>query len=321
MFSDHRCSDPRDVIYALLNLSFIPASSLVPDYNKSTREVYIEATKVIMSDIANKEEDAQPNLNIICSAFRSYIPSQHNLPTWVPEWTIEPVYQGFQFSNSSHNPFRAAGDHTLAQLPTITDSGMLEVQGYFFDDVQESLRLADLYDHDGDPVKTLEEWTAGAQLCEPVDLETRPYPTGESVIEAYWKTLLTNCANGVEHQTTADEAAELRSAFMRWSGRTSDADVTEEYGVSPFRNLKHRMWGWTVCITAKGYFGHVPAPTKKGDRTCVLRSLGVPVVLRVVVEQQDDKLQYELMGPCYVHGIMDGEAVATEPEWDTIGIV
>ncbi|PVH83556.1 HET-domain-containing protein [Cadophora sp. DSE1049] len=64
-------------------------------------------------------------------------------------------------------------------------------------------------------------------------------------------------------------------------------------------NVLHRQ----LMISKKGYIGLGPVPAKKGDLICVLYGCSVPVILRKV-----DK-HYILVGECYVHGLMDGEAL------------
>jgi hypothetical protein len=65
-----------------------------------------------------------------------------------------------------------------------------------------------------------------------------------------------------------------------------------------------------LIVTAeRNTLGLVPAKAKKKDLICILAGLSVPIVLR---EVGGDKLKvefsYELIGECYVHGMMDGEA-------------
>ncbi|KAH7370371.1 heterokaryon incompatibility protein-domain-containing protein [Rhexocercosporidium sp. MPI-PUGE-AT-0058] len=64
-------------------------------------------------------------------------------------------------------------------------------------------------------------------------------------------------------------------------------------------NVLHRQ----LMISKKGYIGLGPVPAKKGDLICVLYGCSVPVLLRKVDEH------YILVGECYVHGLMDGEAL------------
>jgi len=57
-------------------------------------------------------------------------------------------------------------------------------------------------------------------------------------------------------------------------------------------------------------FGLVPEDTQTGDELCILFGCTVPVVLRKVVGLQLSQPLYELIGEAYIHGKMDGEALA-----------
>ncbi|TGO08957.1 hypothetical protein BTUL_0184g00040 [Botrytis tulipae] len=57
-----------------------------------------------------------------------------------------------------------------------------------------------------------------------------------------------------------------------------------------------------LLVTESGYIGYVPNETRRGDTICILYGMDVPVVLR---QNQDGT--FELIGPCYVHGVMEGE--------------
>jgi hypothetical protein len=58
--------------------------------------------------------------------------------------------------------------------------------------------------------------------------------------------------------------------------------------------------------TAMGYIGLVPRDTQPGDVLFLLQGLNTPFVLRKV----KDENHFLLVGPCYLHGFMDGQ------EWD-----
>ena len=54
-------------------------------------------------------------------------------------------------------------------------------------------------------------------------------------------------------------------------------------------------------------FGLAPHDSRAGDIVCVLFGCSVPVVLRKHEDSGVD--HYKFIGECYIHGIMDGEAV------------
>jgi hypothetical protein len=57
-----------------------------------------------------------------------------------------------------------------------------------------------------------------------------------------------------------------------------------------------------MAVTASGYLSLVPWPTEAGDRIVLLQSGRTPYVLRKAGEK------WKIIGDCYVHGIMSGEA-------------
>jgi hypothetical protein len=65
----------------------------------------------------------------------------------------------------------------------------------------------------------------------------------------------------------------------------------------------------------------VPAGTREGDLVCVLYGVGVPLVTRAMKEREDRRQEYELVGECYIHGIMDGEAIAMDYKVEDICLV
>jgi hypothetical protein len=56
-------------------------------------------------------------------------------------------------------------------------------------------------------------------------------------------------------------------------------------------------------ITERGYIGLAAATVQKGDLVAVLLGSDVPFTLRAKDQA------FELIGECYLYGIMDGEAV------------
>jgi hypothetical protein len=62
--------------------------------------------------------------------------------------------------------------------------------------------------------------------------------------------------------------------------------------------------------TGKGYFGWAPIDCEEGDRVAVLAGGGVPYILRKtpLVAETGKIPEYSIIGDCYVHGIMHGEA-------------
>lgn len=77
-----------------------------------------------------------------------------------------------------------------------------------------------------------------------------------------------------------------------------------------FNDLVHMSCNGTRIIrTHKGFIGTVPKTTKVGDVVCVLFGGQTPFVLRRDKEKEG---LYRLVGDCYVHGLMQGEALSMD---------
>ena len=71
----------------------------------------------------------------------------------------------------------------------------------------------------------------------------------------------------------------------------------------------NRHFFMVSCRDGKKLFGLAPANTLLSDTVCILHGCSVPVVLRPSRTFEDS---WELIGECFVYGIMEGEAMRVE---------
>jgi hypothetical protein len=81
--------------------------------------------------------------------------------------------------------------------------------------------------------------------------------------------------------------------------------LVEEAG-SFSRDAREFCFSRRRAVTCQGYAAQVPLSTQVGDLIFLPLGSAVPFVLRLSESGRDD---FELIGECYVHGIMKGEAV------------
>jgi hypothetical protein len=69
-------------------------------------------------------------------------------------------------------------------------------------------------------------------------------------------------------------------------------------------NVRESVKGKSICWTSKGYFGLVQGTALVDDVVCLVLGPSVPLILR----PKENYLGhiYQLIGPAYFHGIMDG---------------
>ncbi|KAH7417920.1 heterokaryon incompatibility protein-domain-containing protein [Cadophora sp. MPI-SDFR-AT-0126] len=121
---------------------------------------------------------------------------------------------------------------------------------------------------------------------------------GYSIAQAYTRTLFLDRVLGYPRKS--NEGVRYL-ANQTWKSAVKLGLSTKlAVGLNVLRaNVLHRQ----LMISKKGYIGLGPVPARQGDLICVLYGCSVPVILRKV-----DK-HYILVGECYVHGLMDGEAL------------
>ena len=101
--------------------------------------------------------------------------------------------------------------------------------------------------------------------------------------------LINHCHYDVAKVATMSRAQELET----FSNESVFVDVW-------FRAAYQRRF----CSTTGGRMGLVPNAALQGDLIAIIRGADVPLVLRTT-----ERGMYELIGECYIHGIMQGEAL------------
>ena len=61
--------------------------------------------------------------------------------------------------------------------------------------------------------------------------------------------------------------------------------------------------------TQLGRLGLAPSPVRKSDLVCILFRCSVPILLRWQQDAVTDEEYFQIIGECYIHGIMEGEAL------------
>jgi hypothetical protein len=185
------CStDPGDKIYGLLDLA-TDNLGIVPDYNKSVREAYM--------DVVRGQVNATQNLDLITQSLwplGSGLASHPHadctipdLPSWLPNFSATNATR-ILFAQRS---IPAAGAATFP-LPVaiLSDAGVLTVTGVILDTIvilnpgRETAYPREYYYR-----RYLRDWLPdhlASNKC-----AHGSYPAGGNAFEAYWHTLVTDC--------------------------------------------------------------------------------------------------------------------------------
>ncbi len=81
------------------------------------------------------------------------------------------------------------------------------------------------------------------------------------------------------------------------------------------RYAKQFIGNRALFFTERGYIGIGLRNIELGDKVCTLFGAEVPFILR---QSEDNPEHFEIIGECYVDGIMDGELFNVSPDKSTI---
>jgi hypothetical protein len=129
------------------------------------------------------------------------------------------------------------------------------------------------------------------------------YPTSEALTEVHWRTLICNVAYDLTRAPPDYE--DSYRAWKRTQQYPSLTPASPEWRLqAPFREVIDAYNGDKVFgRTENGYVGMFPRSAKAGDEVYLLYGGDFPFVLRKL-EQEG---YFQLVGQCYVHGIMEGQ--------------
>jgi Heterokaryon incompatibility protein (HET) len=297
-------SDPRDKVFSIIGIAADgPHDNLGPDYGSDVREVF----KRTMSHLIQLDE----NLQILSQAGSESVAD--DLPSWVPDWrnpstTLANIYL---LNPKWAKCFSAAGSSKPVGFST-ADSDILLLRGFCLDKVSflssdfwfkgcETSRLAKEDDHLLQLAETLSKADSFLRA------KNARKSHDESYQMAYVRTLSADYfVLGVGHFPGRTENAYWYSSMPK----TFHCLVT---GMDLFP--EEAIWEWIrtmdtihhcrkFFLTTSGWMGLCPDWTKEGDMVCLLLGGHVPFVLR------PDGERYRFIGESYIHGAMDGEAMA-----------
>ena len=123
------CTDPRDKVFALLGLAS-DAQGLSPDYYKSVAEVYSETAKCIL-------RTDKGTLSLLSEVKGLRLGSE--LPSWVPDWRIDPKVMPLASTNSNDTKRYRASGMTLPKFTIAAEEQLLSIHGVLFDKVSQHL--------------------------------------------------------------------------------------------------------------------------------------------------------------------------------------
>lgn len=139
------------------------------------------------------------------------------------------------------------------------------------------------------------------------------YPTGEDLHEMKWRTLVADSHLDYKklsghHRAVLNGLRDgLETIYDESSGLSREEwDALIQYYAALLR-IEFAP-SWRFCVTEGGYVGLVPVDARIGDMAYVIYGCVVPFLFRKSEEREG---AFCLVGDCYLHGIMYGEALSS----------
>lgn len=287
-----QASKPVDKIFGILGLSDKFRSLLqAPDYSKDATKVFTNVTNTFL--------EQTKSLSILNEVNSTKFTPGH--PSWVPDWSGLPV---IRIGYSHENAFTASRN-SQPIFKISSNNQELRLKGKRFDSVKEKdFTDSQAYQYTAPLAERILGWRKSCAAGQ--SLET--YPTGEPVEDVLWRSLCWNLS--VWRKSPAPSA--FKHNFDIWYDiitlRETFDNIATKLDVENITFLENIISESPLCVTLRGYLAGVPCTTEPGDEIVVLAGGKLPYILRPT------KDYYRLVGPCYVHGIMNGEAFPDDSE-------
>ncbi|KAF7877182.1 hypothetical protein EAF04_000867 [Stromatinia cepivora] len=284
-FQTTSSTDLRDKAFALLALSSNPLG-IKPDYSATKRTVF---TKFATAYINHVE-----NLDILCQNRWGFYTDEgdvtNGIPSWVPDFEQrDPVRLIF----AQRGIFNAG--RLKCKVPCyVTDGDRLIVEGVNLGEMGKVYRVM-FWGPDAEWIP--DEIIASETLMYAPSILSK----AENAPQAFWRTLLSDCVRDPKRRLNEDGIAAYGFFLTRGNGET-------------FQQLNCHI---QFATTKNGLYCLATDNVLDGDFVVVLNGGKVPAVLRKRTgnsEGSKDKCEYILVGPAYVHGFMDGEAMTLADE-------
>lgn len=299
-----KATDPRDNVYALLALADdVLLGAMIPDYTKSVQEVYADVVHFTLAK-PNHRLEIFGQVSEPCdeAGGSKEIHEGQRLPSWVPDFQqgckpFEVTKQVTREKNPDSDDLvevrrdaYSPDGYSRRQTPEIEGTTM-KLDGFMLDIIFNVSSIAK--EGRGNLPVVARSWT--------LPNSDRIYsPTSQTIDVAFRTTLVMDIMD-----TGLDS---VRGYALDWDVLGANDDTLSFEKIIGKHDMIRSMY--RACLlrkfsrTLNNYMGLVPPTTRIGDKVCVLYEGKALYVLRDVGEGC-----HQLIGECYIHGFMDGQAV------------
>ncbi len=314
-----KATDPRDKLFALLGLATDTDDPVLhPNYRATVRQVFTASSRYMMT--------TNRSLRILHIAGIGWSRQIVDLPSWAPDWSAP--QRVTIFGDMADN----AGYRASASLPSNVKAGpgpdSIALKAIFVDaihvclpqpDVTLSRRLTDAGSKEYR--NAMVSWVD--QLKAAVDSSSHYAQNNFDKNDVLWRALL---ANTIRPGLPARE--EYRHFFESWllihhqpAANGNDAQIDKSIWEEAWMfnaAFSDAMEARVIFTTKRGLIGIGPPYIQPGDLICIIIGAQTPFLVRRSTSAPEQAPMYEVIGDCYVHGLMNGEGLGMDKEQDII---
>jgi hypothetical protein len=323
MHSSMICSEPRDYIYALLNIS--TPINIPINYQLSTNVIFTQATRQII------QQENSIDIIFKCSYLETDCSqrSEIDMPSWVPRYDT-PLTDGELTSIPRCNAGGLIQDNRFTrQLATQDNDFVLHLNGYYGSKVEQASPFFT------DEARDEEMWETILALKTQLAQNSaskfgriwrmiRPHSSQRTELAGmaeeknftFWETLVMNMysKNRPFYQCMSGDRA-LRKQFMQ------DIETALISNSAPperlIRRLQITLHRKKLCLLSGGRMASVHGDAKIGDILFIARGASVPLIIRPIDPSfklgkrraDDPDPEFTFVGGAYMAGVMNGEVV------------
>ena len=282
-----QCSDERDKVYAILNLTR-DFSRFEPDYSKTTRDVF---KSVVLAYISKKD------LTVL-SQCEMRGNSEPCVPTWVPDWTTPKECNKICFARACSNTKSRAG---------YDKENVLVVSGCLIDTLDVIKQIPPLSSRcSTEEMRKIVRSIVGGKA------ENDACAASDFLVGSVCRTLSCNdfaesyLPLALEFPNTQESKAYVRALM-----ENRELVEYDKYNDAVYASVKGRA----SFQTKNDHIGIGPQSIRAGDQACIMLGCRALLILR-----PNDARTYKVVGECYIDGFMESEALlgALPTNWQRI---
>ncbi len=322
---DKLCANAVDKVYGMLGLREIPDTvKIFVNYDSTVEKVYQDfASRYLQMGHLNLLHYAGRGLTNPSSSHE-----ESKLPTWAIDWKsllpLNPLDIVASFSAATKLPPSLNAKQETSPFIRIVGVEIGTIEEDISTLAPESSSLTEIWGSNPKRLLSIQH-----QLTK----SKQSYPTGENINKAFARTLFLNNRSTLTSIFTRSQQdiCELWTEFEHLVNNNESGGESASSGAGPFSAFaRSPSLLRNFFTTNTSYFGLGPSYTRPGDVVVIFNGDTTPFVLRPIkpdrqltnlsVEEKTKDIfspdeQYELVGECYVHGLMDNEVIA--PQWRT----